>query len=151
MIVVLQRVKEAAVYAGAKEVSRIGRGILVLLGVAKGDTGAEAVYLAKKTREFRMFDDADDRMNLCVADVKGEVLVVSQFTLLADGRKGRRPSFDKAAHPDEAERLYEIFLQELRNAGVSVFGGEFGAEMEVSLVNDGPVTFTFSRESEKAQ
>jgi D-tyrosyl-tRNA(Tyr) deacylase len=151
MIAVLQRVIEASVEVNGTETARIGRGILVLLGVAAGDTEKEAAHLAKKTREFRMFEDANNRMNLSVSEIGGEILVVSQFTLLADGSKGRRPSFDAAAAPEIANRLYEFFISELRNAGTPVKGGVFGAEMKVRLINDGPVTFVFERGPEASE
>ncbi len=145
MIAVLQRVSEAGVSVEGREIARISAGIVVLLGVAKDDTEAEAVWLANKTAGFRMFEDDAGRMNMSVCDMGGEALVISQFTLLADGKKGRRPSFGRAADPEEAERLYEFFIGELASAGVPVKSGSFGAKMEVSLVNDGPVTFVLSR------
>ena len=141
-----------AVYARGKKVSQwngkqmefvgeIGRGLVVLLGVAEGDTDEDAVWMANKTSQLRIFEDSGGKMNLSVADVGGSVLLISQFTLLASTRKGRRPSFVKAAHPDLAIPLYEHFVELLRGkAPGKVETGEFGAMMEVSLVNDGPVT-----------
>jgi D-tyrosyl-tRNA(Tyr) deacylase len=143
---VLQRVRSAKVEVGERTVGAIGQGLLVLVGVEKGDTDADAVRVADKLRELRIFEDdggADGRprMNRSVVDVSGGVLVGSQFTLAADCRRGRRPSFDSAAPPGEARRLYEVVVATLRAAGLPVETGEFQADMQVSLVNDGPVTF----------
>lgn len=150
MKAVLQRVAGASVSIGGMVTARIGlgpgdfsergRGLLVLLGVEQGDTEKDAEYLAQKTAELRIFQDKDGKMNKSVMDVGGSILVVSQFTLLADWRKGRRPGFSRAAAPDEGNRLYEYFVAELRKIGVYVETGTFGADMEVALVNDGPVT-----------
>ncbi len=118
----------------------IERGFLLLVGVAAGDDESDAAALAQKVAGLRVFDDADDAMNLALNDVGGAVLVVSQFTLLGDVRKGRRPSFIAAARGDQAERLYERIASNLRNAGLHVETGRFGADMAVELVNDGPVT-----------
>ena len=140
MIAVLQRVRRAAVRVDEDLVGAIDRGLLVLLGCVGGD-GVEAVRtLARKTVELRVFEDGEGKMNLSVGDVGGAVLVVSQFTLLGDTRKGRRPSFTRAAPPDEARRLYERFIQEVRERGVPVESGRFGARMLVEIQNDGPVT-----------
>lgn len=146
MRAVLQRVRSARVEVDTRTVAAIGQGLLVLVGVEKGDTDADAVRVADKLRELRIFEDdggvdGRPRMNRSVVDVGGGVLVVSQFTLAADCRRGRRPSFDAAAPPDEARRLYELVVATLRAAGVPVETGEFQADMQVSLVNDGPVTF----------
>ncbi|MFN7978931.1 MAG: D-aminoacyl-tRNA deacylase [Vicinamibacterales bacterium] len=146
MRAVLQRVRRAKVEVGERVVGAIGHGLLVLVGVEKGDTDADAVRVADKLRELRIFEDdggvdGKPRMNRSVVDVGGGVLVVSQFTLAADCRRGRRPSFDSAAPPDEARRLYEVVVTTLRAAGLPVETGEFQADMQVSLVNDGPVTF----------
>jgi D-tyrosyl-tRNA(Tyr) deacylase len=131
----VQRVSDASVTVDGEEVARIGRGLLVLLGVRRGDGEAEADRLASKLLALRVFEDDDGRMNLSVRDVGGEVLCVSQFTLYGDTRKGNRPSFVDAAPPEEAEPLYERV-----RAALGARGGEFGARMQVSLVNDGPVT-----------
>jgi D-tyrosyl-tRNA(Tyr) deacylase len=131
----VQRVSEASVTAGGEEVARIGRGLVVLLGVRRGDTDAEADRLAAKLLALRVFEDGDGRMNLSVRDAGGELLCVSQFTLYGDTRKGNRPSFVDAAPPEEAEPLYE----RVRDA-LGARGGVFGARMAVALVNDGPVT-----------
>jgi len=141
MKAVVQRVTRARVTSEGAELGAIGPGMLVLLGVLRGDAPAQARALAEKVALFRFFRDAEDKMNLAALEVGAEVLVVSQFTLAADGRKGRRPSFDRAAPPDEAVPLYELFVAELRARGLRVATGRFGARMEVELVNDGPVTF----------
>ena len=136
----IQRVSSARVRVEGETVGEIGRGLLVLLGVAVGDGPAELRWMADKVLGLRIFDDADGKMNLALADVAGELLVVSQFTLLGDCRKGRRPSFIGAAAPEIAERMYEEFVAATREAGVRVATGRFRTHMEVELVNDGPVT-----------
>ena len=146
MRVVLQRAERAAVRVDGEVVGAIGRGILVFLGVLDGDGADEVDRLAFKVAQFRIFGDADGRMNRSMLDLleAGEgvgVLVVSQFTLAADGRKGRRPSFDRAASPEVAEPLYQRFCSSLRDQGLPVETGVFGASMAVELVNDGPATF----------
>lgn len=143
MRAVIQRVTESAVTVDSREVGAIGRGLMVLLGVARGDDAAKAEKLADKIVGYRIFPDGEGRMNVSLKDVGGEMLVVSQFTLCADTRKGRRPGFDAAAPPDEADALYRHFVGYVRGQGVTVATGEFGAMMQVSLINDGPVTFTF--------
>lgn len=141
MKAVLQRVKHASVTVEGRTVSEIGQGLLVLLGVAEGDTERDADALAAKIANLRIFSDADDKMNLSLLTVGGEMLVVSQFTLCADCRKGRRPDFFSAAKPDEANRLYLYFCERIKKEGVgTILTGEFGADMQVSLLNDGPVT-----------
>jgi len=140
MKAVLQRVTSARVAVESREVGAIGRGIVALVGVEQGDGPIDVEHIARKIRELRIFEDADGRMNLSLGDVAGAVLVVSQFTLLADCRKGRRPSFLAAAAPAEAKAYYEALVDQLRRAGVLVATGEFQAMMQVSLVNDGPVT-----------
>jgi D-aminoacyl-tRNA deacylase len=140
MRAVFQRVSRAKVSVAGRTTGEIGRGILVLLGVAREDTEKEAVFLLEKTLNLRIFEDAGGKMNLSLLDVAGELLVVSQFTLFGDARKGRRPSFIKAALPDEAERLYEYFVAEARKHLTRVETGKFQAMMDVELVNDGPVT-----------
>ena len=150
MRAVLQRVTSASVQVEAKATGQIGRGLLVLLGAARGDTAQEARRLAQKTAELRIFPDAEGRFNLSLLDIKGEALVVSQFTLLADTRRGRRPSFAEAAPPEEAEPLVAEFVAALGELGVPVQTGLFGAHMQVELVNDGPVTIVLdSREMER--
>lgn len=135
MRALVQRVAEASVSVGGEEVSRIGAGLLVLLGVRRGDGAEQADRIARKVRSLRVFEDAEGRMNLSVEDVQGEVLCVSQFTLYGDSRRGNRPSFVDAAPPEQAEPLYE----RVRGA-LEAQGGMFGARMSVALVNDGPVT-----------
>ena len=135
MRALVQRVSEASVVVGGEEVARIGSGLLVLLGVRRGDGVAEADRIASKLLSLRVFEDAEGKMNLSVGDVGGELLVVSQFTLYGDVRKGNRPSFVDAAPPDEAESLYERV-----RAATGAAGGVFGARMSVALTNDGPVT-----------
>jgi len=138
---VLQRVASARVLVAGQTVAEIGPGLLVLVGVVKEDQEADAAFLAQKTAELRIFEDPAGKMNLSVSDAKGAVLVVSQFTLAADARKGRRPSFDPAAAPELAERLYLAYAEALRQRGLPVKTGVFGAVMEVELINHGPVTF----------
>jgi D-tyrosyl-tRNA(Tyr) deacylase len=141
MRAVIQRVAEASVEVEGSIVGRIGQGWLVLLGVARGDTEADAAWMAEKLLNLRGFEDDQGKMNRSVLDVRGGLLVVSQFTLLGDCRGGRRPSFTDAAEPAEAERLYEAFVARLRTSGLPVATGVFRAMMRVALVNDGPVTF----------
>ena len=141
MKAVLQRVRRAEVRVGGETVSRIGRGVVVLLGVMKGDGPERARGLAERIARFRFFPDDAGRMNLSLLEVAGEVLVVSQITLAADGRRGRRPSFDDAAEPEAARTLYARFVAALTDLGLACATGVFGAAMEVELVNDGPVTF----------
>ena len=140
MRAVLQRVSRASVTVDGEVVGQIGRGLLVLLGVEQDDTEADAHQLADKTIQLRIFDDADGKMNLSLAEVGGAMLVVSQFTLLGDCRKGRRPSFIGAAPPELAEKLYETFVAAVGVQGIPVATGQFRAMMQVELVNDGPVT-----------
>ena len=140
MKAVLQRVSSARVQVDDREVGAIGRGILALVGVEQGDGPTDVDYIARKIRDLRIFEDPDGRMNLSLGDVSGAVLVVSQFTLLADCHKGRRPSFLAAAPPADAKARYEAVAEQLRRDGVAVATGEFQAMMQVSLVNDGPVT-----------
>jgi D-tyrosyl-tRNA(Tyr) deacylase len=141
MRAVVQRVRRAEVAVGDEVVGRVGTGWLVLLGVAPGDSQNDVEWLADKVANLRAFADDAGKMNRSVQDVGGAVLVVSQFTLYGDCRKGRRPSFTGAAHPSVAEPLYEAFVVALRSLGVPVETGRFAADMRVSLVNDGPVTF----------
>jgi D-aminoacyl-tRNA deacylase len=136
----LQRTSGARVRVDGEVVGEIGRGLVILLGVGPDDDESVADALARRTAELRIFDDADGKTNLSLADVRGEALVVSQFTLYADTRRGRRPGFTGAAPPEQAERLYQRFAAALREAGVVVATGRFGAVMAVELVNDGPFT-----------
>jgi len=141
MKALLQKVSEAWVKVDGRLVSKIGKGLLIFLAVLVDDGEKEADYLAKRVAELRIFPDDEGKMNRSLLDVGGEALVVSQFTLAADTRKGRRPNFINAAKPEEAERLYNYFIERLREQGVPVASGVFQAMMEVGLINDGPVTF----------
>jgi D-tyrosyl-tRNA(Tyr) deacylase len=144
--IVLQRVKESSVTVAGEKISDIGPGLLLLVGVANGDEEREADWLAEKIAGLRIMPDKDGKMNLSVRDTGGAVLAVSQFTLLADTRKGKRPSFVKAAPPEEAARLFDYFCEQLHTAGLAtVETGRFGAMMDVHLVNDGPVTIVLER------
>lgn len=141
---VIQRVSSATVSVDGKTVGSCGKGYMILFGAENGDTEAEAELLARKTASLRIFCDSEDKMNLSILDIGGEILAISQFTLLADVKKGNRPSFINAMEPKEAERLYKLFCQHLRDLGVKkVDEGIFGADMQVSLVNDGPVTILY--------
>ena len=137
----IQRVKRASVTIDGEKYSEIQQGILVLLGVEKGDGEENADKLADKISKLRIFEDENEKMNKSVTDVGGSILVVSQFTLAGDCKKGTRPSFDKAELPQRANELYEYFNQQVRNKGINVQTGAFGAMMDVELINDGPVTF----------
>jgi len=148
MRAVIQRVSRARVTVGGAVTGEIGHGLLVLLGVGRGDGEAASDYLAEKTLGLRVFEDAAGKMNLSVQEAGGAVLVVSQFTLYGDARKGKRPSFDAAAPPEPANTLYEHFVGRIRAAGVKCETGRFQAMMQVELVNDGPVTILL--DSEKA-
>ena len=141
MKAVLQRVSSASVEVKREVVGSTGRGILVLLGIEKGDTRNDADWMAEKIVNLRIFEDEAGKMNLSVREVSGEILAVSQFTLAGNCSKGRRPSFDTAAPPGEANELYEYFAARVRKSGTPVATGVFQADMQVSLVNDGPVTF----------
>jgi D-aminoacyl-tRNA deacylase len=140
MRAVVQRVRSARVVVDGDVAGEIGPGLVVLLGVTHDDTKRQATYLAGKIARLRIFEDREGRMNLSVADVAGSMLVVSQFTLYGDCRKGRRPSFDTAARPEPAQALYDTFTAEVRALGLRVATGVFQAHMQVELVNDGPVT-----------
>jgi D-tyrosyl-tRNA(Tyr) deacylase len=145
MKAVIQRVASASVTVEGETVGTIGQGVLVLLGVEKGDDEAKAYWLAEKIAGLRIFSDASGKMNLSLREVEGALLVVSQFTLAGNCTKGKRPSFDTAAPPDEGRRLYEFFVEAVRRLGLQVETGIFQADMRVSLVNDGPVTFILER------
>lgn len=146
MKAVIQRVSQASVVVDGEVVGEIGEGMLILLGVLAGDGSSEAKKLAERIARFRFFRDDEGRMNLSALDTGRAALVVSQFTLAADGRRGRRPSFDRAAHPDVAEPLYEEFVAHLELLGLPCETGRFGAMMTVSLTNDGPVTFVLEED-----
>jgi D-tyrosyl-tRNA(Tyr) deacylase len=140
MRAVIQRVKHASVDVENRTVGKIGPGLLVFLGVERGDGDADLEYICAKIAGLRIFEDGEAKMNLSVQDTGGSVLVVSQFTLLGDARHGRRPSFSNAAEPAEGERYYQMAVEQLRQMGLAVETGQFRAEMEVNLLNDGPVT-----------
>ncbi|ART77421.1 D-tyrosyl-tRNA(Tyr) deacylase [Sutcliffiella horikoshii] len=140
MRVVLQRAKRAEVRVDGDVVGKIDRGLMLLVGVTHEDSTEDAAYVAEKVANLRIFEDEQDKMNLSLLDVKGQILSVSQFTLYGDCRKGRRPNFMDAARPDHAETIYEAFNEELRGKGITVETGRFGAMMDVDFVNDGPVT-----------
>lgn len=149
MRIVIQRVSRASVTVDNEVVGRIGEGILILLGVADGDTEEDIKYLADKALGLRIFRDENDKMNLSVSDIGGEVLVVSQFTLYGDCKKGKRPSFDKAGKPDFAEEMYEKFLEYVKKTFGKVQHGIFGADMKVELLNNGPVTLIIDSKPKK--
>lgn len=140
----IQRVKHAKVEINNQVVGEISQGILLLLGVEKHDDTQTADKLLHKVSNYRIFTDENDKMNLSLKDIKGELLVVSQFTLAADTKKGMRPSFSSAATPSQANELYEYFVAQAKELGFTIATGEFGADMQVSLCNDGPVTFNLS-------
>jgi len=146
---VLQRVANAQITVDGRMVGRIDAGLLIYLGVQKGDTEVDLSYLANKIPRMRLFEDANHKMNLSLLDVSGEALVVSQFTLCADLSKGNRPSFDPAAAPAVAQKLYESFIAELRSQGIFVSTGEFGGKMQVSYTNMGPVTIILDSPQKK--
>ncbi|WP_294298271.1 D-aminoacyl-tRNA deacylase [uncultured Chryseobacterium sp.] len=140
MKVVIQRVSEAAVKVEGKTAGEIGKGLMLLIGVDESDEKSDADWLVQKILNLRIFGDADDKLNLSVQDIQGEILCISQFTLIADYKKGNRPSFIKAAKPDNAIPLFEYFKEEISKSGLKTESGIFGADMKVSLINDGPVT-----------
>jgi D-tyrosyl-tRNA(Tyr) deacylase len=145
MRVLLQRVTKAAVTVDGRETGRIERGYVALVGFTHGDSEEHVQWMADKVVGLRLFADAEGKMNLAISEMGGSILVVSQFTLYGDAQKGRRPSFIQAAHPDAATPLYEKFIVALRERAVTVATGEFGADMAVELVNDGPVTLMLER------
>jgi len=146
MKIVLQRVKQASVEVEGKVVAQIGKGFCLLVGIEKGDSEKDADYLARKVSELRIFPDSKGKMNLSLAGVGGEVLVVSQFTLVSSVKKGRRPSFDGAEEPDKATKLFDYLVKSIEQRGFKVQTGIFQALMDVHLVNDGPVTFFLQSE-----
>lgn len=149
MRVIIQRVKSSYVTVGEQTIGKIGRGLNLLVGIADTDTAAELDWMARKCLELRLFgaEEGNDRWQKSVTEIDGELLVVSQFTLYGDCRKGRRPSFDRSAAPEVAEKLYDLFVDKLRDSGLKVETGEFGAMMHVFIDNDGPVTLLLEREA----
>ena len=145
MKIVLQRVMQASVRVEGEDIATISRGLLVLFAAEKNDDEAKVIFLAEKVLNLRIFSDDRGKMNLSCLDISGEVLVVSQFTLAGDCSKGRRPGFDNAAPSNEAKILYQKFIHQISKSGLNVNTGEFGADMQVDLINDGPVTFTLER------
>jgi D-tyrosyl-tRNA(Tyr) deacylase len=141
LIAVIQRTKSGAVKVKEKIIGQIDKGFVIFLGVTDTDRETDADYLADKIAHIRVFKDNNDKMNFSIQDISGSALVISQFTLCGDTRKGRRPSFIHAAYPDKGKALYEYFIGELKSKDITISSGEFGVNMEVSLVNDGPVTF----------
>ncbi|MDD7306361.1 MAG: D-aminoacyl-tRNA deacylase [Peptoniphilaceae bacterium] len=146
MRAIVQKVKNAKVVVDTNEISKINQGLLVFLGVKETDSEKDLEYIKRKIENLRIFEDEDEKMNLSVKDVDGSILVVSQFTLFGDVRKGNRPSFIEAARPDKAEKYYEILVKELRDDGFAVKTGKFQTHMQVSLLNDGPVTIQVDSE-----
>lgn len=149
MKIVIQRVKTASVTIDGNIFSSIGKGLLILYGVEKGDTEENSKYLCEKILKLRIFEDENGKMNLSVRDVQGELMVVSQFTLAGDTKKGTRPSLDNAMPPVQANLMYENFVSMLKDSGLKVKTGTFGAMMDVSLINDGPVTFILNSPDKK--
>ena len=147
MRIVLQRVKSASVSIDETVVGKIGVGFVLLVGIADSDTEAELDYLVRKITKLRVFEDLVGKTNLGIEDVGGQILSISQFTLYADTKKGNRPSFTKAGAPDFADKMYQLFNKKLRDTGLTVETGEFGANMQVQLINDGPVTIIFDTEN----
>ena len=145
MKIILQRVTRASVVIKGERIAAISKGLLVLFGVEKHDDEEKVMFLAEKTLNFRVFPDGKGKMNLSCMDICGEILVVSQFTLAGDCSKGRRPGFDNAAPPDVAQFLYQKFVEQISQSKLKIATGKFGVDMQVELVNDGPVTFTLER------
>ena len=145
MKIILQRVTQASVVIQGERIAAISKGLLVLFGVEKHDDEEKVIFLAEKTLNLRVFPDGKGKMNLSCMDICGEILVVSQFTLAGDCSKGRRPGFDNAAPPDVAQLLYQKFVQQISQSRLKIATGKFGVDMQVELVNDGPVTFTLER------
>lgn len=140
MRAVVQRVKRASVEVDEEIIGEIDKGLLVLLGVGEGDTNEDIDYMVNKILGLRIFEDDNEKMNLSLRDIKGEILIISQFTLYGDVRKGRRPSFTDSANPEKAEKMYEDFISKCKEEGILVQSGEFAADMDIELINQGPVT-----------
>ncbi|UCG78853.1 MAG: D-tyrosyl-tRNA(Tyr) deacylase [Nitrospirota bacterium] len=149
MKALIQRVEHAEVSVHGKVVGSISNGLLILLCAMKGDNDKDLHYMLRKISNLRIFGDSDKKMNLSLLDIKGDALVISQFTLAARSRKGNRPSFDSAEEPEKAKKTYESFIDKFRETGIRVESGEFGADMKVEIVNDGPVTLLIDSREEK--
>ncbi|PZU88647.1 MAG: D-tyrosyl-tRNA(Tyr) deacylase [Chryseobacterium sp.] len=149
MKIVIQRVSEASVKVEDKTVGKIDKGLMLLIGVDENDENADADWLVKKVLDVRVFSDAEGKMNHSVKDINGEILCISQFTLISDYKKGNRPSYIKAAKPDKAIPLFEYFKEEIKNSGLKIESGIFGADMKVSLINDGPVTLVLDSKTKQ--
>ncbi len=147
MRLVVQRTSGVEIIIDGKTHSSTSAGLLVLFGTRKGDTGSSCAWLADKVVNLRIFEDENDKMNLSVRDIGGEIMIVSQFTLYADTRKGRRPSYNEAMEPDQAEKLYDLFIDQVKRSGLKTASGVFGARMEVKFVNQGPVTVIIDHDS----
>lgn len=147
MRAVIQRVKRGSVTVDGKVIGKIGKGLVVLLGVSEGDEEKDAQFIAEKIVNLRIFPDNENKMNVSLLNAGGEILSISQFTLYGDCRKGRRPSFIQAARPEKGEKFYNVFNQSLRNFGVKIEEGKFGAMMDVEIINDGPVTLIVESKS----
>ncbi|MEA2097263.1 MAG: D-aminoacyl-tRNA deacylase [Candidatus Cloacimonadota bacterium] len=145
MKLVIQRVKHAEVEVNGRKVSRIGKGLLILIGISKNDDGSQIGWLAKKVVELRIFEDEQDKMNLSLKDINGEILLVSQFTLYGSCKKGRRPDFLNAAQPEKAEKMYLDFAEAIKQNGIVAKLGKFGEHMDITLLNNGPVTMILER------
>jgi len=141
VVVILQRVNSASIYIDKKEYNKINNGLLILIGIGKNDTEEDIKYLVNKIIGLRIFNDGDEKMNLSISDLNGEIMIVSQFTLLANTKKGLRPSFIDSAHPNIAEKLYNLFVDRIKQTDLNVKTGKFGSMMDIQLVNNGPATF----------
>jgi len=148
MRAVIQRVKSAKVEVGSRVIGKIGQGLLVFLGVSREDNYEDADYLIEKIINLRVFDDEEGKLNLSLLDIGGEILLVSQFTLLADCRKGRRPSFVNAANPETAQKIYHYFIEQIKQRKIPLATGEFQSHMEITLINNGPVTIILDSKKE---
>jgi len=151
MIAVIQRVSRAAISIDNKQTAKIDKGLLILLGVMEDDNETDCKYLQEKITHFRIFNDESNKMNLSIKDINSQALVVSQFTLCGDWQKGRRPSFIHAASPENGERLYNLFIEYMKSENIPIKTGRFGAMMDVSLVNNGPVTFVLDSKVKKGK
>ncbi|MCK4903597.1 MAG: D-tyrosyl-tRNA(Tyr) deacylase [Candidatus Marinimicrobia bacterium] len=151
MIAVIQRVSKAGISVGGQQIAEIDSGLVILLGIMSDDDETDCQFLRDKITHFRIFNDENDKMNLSIQDINGEALVVSQFTLCGDWQKGRRPSFINAASPERGKKLYNLFIEYMESENIPIKTGHFGAMMEVSLINDGPVTFVLDSKMKKVK